>query len=75
MSYMFSGCNSLTSLPDISKWNTIKVTNMKSMFCNCKSLTSYSEISKWKIDNVIDISEIFRECNLYLIFQIGTQLM
>ena len=28
MSYMFSKCSSLLSLPDISKWNTNKVTDM-----------------------------------------------
>ena len=32
MSYMFHGCYSLTSLPDISKFNTTKVNNMSSMF-------------------------------------------
>ena len=36
MSYMFSKCSSLTSLPDISKWNTNNVTNMSGMFNNCK---------------------------------------
>ena len=28
MSYMFSNCRSLSSLPDISKWNTNNVTDM-----------------------------------------------
>ena len=32
MNSMFSGCSSLSSLPDISKWNTNKVTNMSYMF-------------------------------------------
>ena len=32
MSYMFSECSSLSSLPDISKWNTNNVTSMISMF-------------------------------------------
>ena len=36
---MFSLCHSLTSLPDISKWNTNNVTDMSSMFDGCnKSL-------------------------------------
>ena len=35
MSYMFAGCKSLTSLPDISNWNTNNVTNMSSMFSRC----------------------------------------
>ena len=32
---MFSGCSSLLSLPDISKWNTKNVTNICYMFRNC----------------------------------------
>ena len=35
ISYMFSGCLSLSSLPDISKWNTNNVNNMSGMFCGC----------------------------------------
>ena len=38
MSYMFYGCSSLTSVPDISKWDTKNVTNMDSMFSGCSSL-------------------------------------
>ena len=32
MSYMFYECSTLSSLPDISKWNTDKVTDMSYMF-------------------------------------------
>ena len=32
MNNMFFGCSSLSSLPDISKWNTNNVTNMNNMF-------------------------------------------
>ncbi len=39
MSYMFSGCSSLTSLY-LSNWDTSSVTNMYSMFSGCSSLTS-----------------------------------
>ena len=46
MSSMFCICKSLTSLPDISKWNTNNVTNMSYMFNGCKSLTSLPTISK-----------------------------
>ena len=41
MSYMFSGCSSLSSLPDISKWNTNNVINMNGMFYGCSSLSLY----------------------------------
>ena len=35
MSEMFRGCKSLSSLPDISKWNTSNVTDMICMFDGC----------------------------------------
>ncbi len=38
MTGMFYNCNSLQSLPDISKWNTSNVTNMMFMFSECISL-------------------------------------
>ena len=38
MSYMFSFCSSLNSLPDISKWDTKNVTNMSNMFSCCRNI-------------------------------------
>ena len=35
---MFYNCSSLSSLPDISKWNTNNVKDMHEMFKNCYSL-------------------------------------
>ena len=61
MSYMFYYCNSLTSLPDISNWNTNNVTNMMCMFYNCNSLTSLPDISNWNTNNVIMC--MFYNCN------------
>ena len=46
-SYMFSHCNSLISLPDISKWNISNVKDMSYMFRECYSLISFPDISKW----------------------------
>ena len=40
MSYIFSHCKSLSSLPNISKLNTNNVNNMSGMFSYCKSLSS-----------------------------------
>ena len=37
MSYMFNNCTQLSSLPDISKWNTSNVNDMSDMFYGCKS--------------------------------------
>ena len=42
---MFYGCSSLSSLPDISKWNTNNVKDMRYMFYGCSSLSSLPDIS------------------------------
>ena len=62
MSYMFYNCESLSSLPNISKWKTQNVTDMKFMFYNCTSLSTLSDISKWNTLNVINMSEMFSYC-------------
>ena len=38
MSSMFNKCSSLSSLPDISKWNTNNVTDMNHMFYGCSNM-------------------------------------
>ena len=45
MSGMFYKCESLISLPDISNWNTMNVTNMVGLFYECSSLISLPDIS------------------------------
>ena len=50
MSGIFSGCRSLKSLPDISKWNIENVKNIREMFSGL-SLESIPDISKWNIKN------------------------
>ena len=62
MSYMFSECTSLKSLPDISKWNTNNVTDMSYMFFYCESLTPLPDISKWHTNNVTNMSYMFSNC-------------
>ena len=62
MSYIFNNCWSLSSLPDITEWNTNNVNNMSRMFCNCKSLSSLPDISKWNTNNVEDMSLMFNNC-------------
>ena len=66
MSEMFRGCESLSSLPDISKWNTSNVTEMSSMFFGCESLSSLPDISKWNTSNVTNMSDIFYRCHSLL---------
>ena len=62
ISCMFNGCESLISLPDISKWNISNVTDMSDMFRGCKSLISLPDISKWNISNVTSMSSMFSKC-------------
>ena len=62
MNHMFYLCPSLSSLPDISKWNTNNVTNMSCLFSGCSSLSSLPDISKWNTNNVIDMSWMFYGC-------------
>ena len=44
MGNMFSNCSSLTSLPDISFWNTKNVTNKGLMFDGCSKLINKPDI-------------------------------
>ena len=46
MSSLFLRCESLLSLPDISKWNTNNIINIMSLFEGCLSFKSLSDISK-----------------------------
>ena len=62
MSWMFYGCFSLISLPDISKFDTKNVINMSGMFNGCFSLISLPDISKWNIKNVTKMSGMFSRC-------------
>ena len=59
---MFSGCSSLISLPDISKWNTNSVNDMNSIFSRCSSLISLPDISIWNTNNVNYMNNMFEEC-------------
>ena len=60
MSFMFSGCNSLTNL-NLSNFNTQNVTNMTSMFSGCTSLTNLN-LSNFNTQNVFDMSDMFKDC-------------
>ena len=66
MSHMFAGKSDdfvpLSSLSDISEWNTLNVINMSHIFSNCISLSSLTDISKWNTENVTNMSYMFNEC-------------
>ena len=59
MSYLFFECKSLITLPDISKWNTFNVENMRYTFFKCNSLISLPDISKWNTLFVENIECMF----------------
>ena len=60
MSYMFSGCKSITGL-NLSKFVTKSVTNMSGLFYDCTNLQSI-DLSNFETDNVVDISSMFYKC-------------
>ena len=61
MSWMFSNCNSLTSL-DLNGWDTSNVTNMSGMFVDCSSLISL-DVSNWDTSNVTNMIDMFNGCS------------
>ena len=61
---MFEGCSSLITLPDISKWSTENVTDMKDMFRGCESLESFPDISLWETSNVENMANMFKGCKI-----------
>ena len=62
ISNIFSYNFKLISSPDISEWNTIKITYMSKAFLGCYNLSGLSGISKWNTQNVENMLEIFANC-------------
>jgi surface protein len=60
---MFYKCKSLTSIPDISRWDIENVTSMSYMFCECSSLSSLPDISKWYVKDFFDYRNSCYECS------------
>lgn len=60
MSYLFSGCSSLTTL-NISNLDTSNVTDMCYMFSGCTNLKSI-DLSNFNTSNVVDMSYMFSFC-------------
>ena len=77
-SYMFRGCLSLSSLPDISKWNTNNVIDMSCMFEGCPSLSSLPDFQNGILImlsiRVICLIDVYHYHH-YLIFQNGILIM
>ena len=52
ISYMFSECESLISIENLSNLNTINIINMAAVFSQCTSLICIPDISNWNTYNV-----------------------
>ena len=70
MSYMFSNCESLTSL-DVSTFNTSKVTSMAVMFWGCTNLTSL-DVSNFNTSNVTSMQSMFGHSNNLTILDLSS---
>lgn len=57
MSGLFSNCSSITTIPNIGKWDTSQVTNMSNMFANVYNFND--DITKWNTSNVTNMSSMF----------------
>ena len=62
MSGIFFGCISLSSIPDISKWNTVNIKDMSYIFSKCTSLVSLPDVSKQNHKNLKNLISIFPDC-------------
>ena len=62
MSGIFFGCISLSSIPDISKWNIDNAKDMSFIFTKCTSLISLPDISKWNPKNLKYLVSMFSDC-------------
>ena len=60
MSYMFYGCNELTSVGNISGLDISSVTDMSYMFAFCKKFNQ--DLSKWNVSKVRYNSYMFDSC-------------
>ena len=58
---MFYGCNSLISLPDITKWKMNNLSSNSNMFDNCYSLIALPDESNWKTSKSNDNNNMFFE--------------
>ena len=72
MGCIFQECSLLSSLPDISIWNTENVTTMNGLFSTC--LISLPDISKWNTKKLQKWVVFFKNVHYYphyLIYQFG----
>ena len=63
ISEIFSGCSSITSLPDISNFDTQNSIDMNFAFSDCSSLKLLPDISKWNTINNESMKSLFKNCS------------
>lgn len=63
LSYMFSGCSSLTELVGLDSWDTSAVEDMTRLFSSCKSLQDLFGASSFDTSHVISMSGMFDGCS------------
>lgn len=61
LSNAFLQCVNLTSIGDVSGWNTSSITTMDSIFYNCRLLSSL-DVSGWNTSNVTTFYRAFTDC-------------
>ena len=68
ITYLFSGCENVKTLPDLSINNVSNLYDFSNIFQKCCSLKSLPDISKWKTSKAIFLKCIFKDCTslLYL---------
>lgn len=78
LDYLFAGCNSLSTLGDISNWNVSGVTDFDDIFENCQQLTTI-DISNWDMSNATRLYSTFSGCvnltELKIPYNIGAPAM
>lgn len=63
MSYLFSDCSSLTTVPNIDQWQTSNVTNIDGMFSSCSSFNQ--NISAFDISSITSFMGLFYGCSSF----------
>ena len=66
MGNLFNSCNSLSSLTDLSEWDTKNISNMSYLFYGCSELKSLPDISKFNTSKVINMNGMFYNCKSLL---------
>ena len=52
----------MVEIPDISRWDTNRVSDMSGMFEGCESLTKLPDIENWEFSEEPSIENMFKDC-------------